>query len=344
MKSQLSQISQKYNLSPSERYLNLVHELELTLAKINNYSGLFASLKASPKGFYIYGSTGSGKTTLMNAFFGALNVSKINIHFHDYFLDISRLLTKYSMKILVSKISKAVKVLCFDEFFIESIADARLLQDLFEGLIKKGVIIVLTSNFEPEKLYENGFNREVVFPNFSNFLRANLQVFNLSSNFDFREQNRDKTSLMVEHLPEGFTLQNLEFEGHILTCRTLQNMVIFEYGELFSKPRSVVQFIDICRHFDKIYIANFKPFTKEREDELIRFRNFVDVAYLRHNSLHLQGKFSEKEIFTEAMLEDIKIKRTYSRLSEMSSLEFLSEENLLKRKWQTEARILLNGL
>ena len=342
MKAQLSKFSK-----PSEGYLKLMNDLELSLAKINSYSGLFKSFKASPKGFYIYGSTGSGKTTIMNAFFGALNVAKINIHFHDYFIDISRLLTKYSMEKLIKKLSQTLKVLCFDEFFIESIADARLLKDLFEGLIKNGIIIVLTSNFEPEKLYEGGFNRELIFPEFSNFLRANLQVFNLSHTFDFREtfkKNNQFHTIITPELPQNFIEETMECKGHKIKSKKLQNEVILEYEELFAKPRSVVQFIEICRHFDKIYIANFKPFTMEREDELIRFRNFIDVAYMRHNALYLQGNFSESDIFTKEMLENIKIKRTYSRLSEMSSLEFLSEESLLKRKWQTDARILLSNL
>jgi cell division protein ZapE len=341
MKEKLAKFSK-----PSEDYLRLMNDLELSLAKINSYSGIFKSLKTSSKGFYIHGSTGSGKTTLMNAFFSALNVAKINIHFHDYFIDISRLLTKYSMEKLIKKLSQKLKVLCFDEFFIESISDARLLKDLFEGLIKNGVIIMLTSNFEPEKLYEGGFNREAVFPNFSNFLRANLQVFNLSHTFDFRKMNATKlrNSIVIASLPQNFIETEFEFRGHKIKCKSVQNEVIFDYHDLFGKPQSVVQFIDICRNFDKIYIANFKPFTMDREDELIRFRNFIDVAYMRHNALYLQGEFNESEVFTKEMLENIKIKRTYSRLCEMSSLEFLSEENLLKRKWQADARILLSNL
>lgn len=325
-------------------YVKIVKELENLCLKLNSHSKIFSILKANPKGFYIYGTTGSGKTTLMNAFFSALDVPKMNIHFHDYFLDITKLLTKYSMQKLVEKLARKVKVLCFDEFFIESIADARLLKDLFEGLIKKGVIIVATSNFEPEKLYENGFNREVIFPDFSNFLRANLQVFNLSHLFDFRLQKNHKQSIIKTEIPDFFVPQKLEIEGHIISCKTFQHEAIFEFNELFAKPRSVVLFIDICRKFDKIYIANFKPFSEKNEDEAIRFRNFIDVAYIRHNQIFLQTTIEESQIFEAKMLENIKIKRTYSRLREMSQDEFLSSENLLKRKWQTEARKTLSSL
>lgn len=333
------------NLELSEEYLKLTSNLEILLEKLNNGSGILAKLKASPKGFYIYGSTGSGKTTTMNHFYEALETSKkINMHFHDYFLDISKLLTKYSMKELINHFASKIKVLCFDEFFIESIADAVLLRDLFEGLIKNGVVILLTSNFPPEKLYEGGFNRELIFPEFSNFLTQNLNVFHLSSKIDFREKNFAGTTLMLKEIPQDYRPEILEFRSHKIAVKVYKNSCIIEYNELFKRPRSVNEFIYLSRKFDKIYIANFKPFHKENEDELIRFRNFIDVIYIRHNVLHLQGEFTEEEIFTEESLQNIKIKRVYSRLKEISSAEFLSERNLLKRKWHNDAREFLETL
>ena len=333
------------NLELTEEYLKLASNLEILLEKLNSGSGIFAKLKANPKGFYIHGSTGSGKTTTMNYFYEALETSKkINMHFHDYFLDISKLLRKYSMKELITHFTAKIKVLCFDEFFIESIADAVLLRDLFEGLIKNGVVIVLTSNFPPEKLYEGGFNRGLVFPEFSNFLTQHLNVFHLSSKIDFREKNFEGTTLMVKEIPQNYELETLEFQNHKIIIKSSKNSCIIEYNELFKKPRSVNEFIYLSRKFDKIYIANFKPFQRENEDELIRFRNFIDVIYIRHNVLHLQGEFTEDDIFTKESLQNIKIKRAYSRLKEISSGEFLSERNLLKRKWHNDAREFLETL
>jgi cell division protein ZapE len=346
MREKILSISQALNIHLDDNYLKLLSGLEILLRKINNRS-IFHKLKITPKGFYIHGLTGSGKTTLMNVFFEAIKTKKkINMHFHDYFLDISRLLTKYSLPQLVELLGSKLEVLCFDEFFIENIADAKLLQDLLEGLIKKGVIIVLTSNFIPEKLYEDGFNRELIFPKFSDFLKQNLHVHNLSHNFDFREKKHEGTSIVMQKIPEieGLKDEILHFQNHKLSCTYAGGTAIFEYSELFQKPRGVNEFIYICRKFQTIYIQNFKPFNAEDEDEIIRFRNFIDVAYLRHTFVFLEGSFEQEELFPHSSLQNIKIKRTFSRILEMSSVKFLSNINSFKRKWHNEARLFLENL
>lgn len=336
------------NITLNVNSLELISLLESLLNTVNSKKRLFEKFRShAQKGFYIFGNTGSGKTAIMNAFFeGISTTSKLNMHFHDYFLDISKLLMRYSMEEIVTKISSRIKVLCFDEFFIESIADARLLRDLFTGLIKNRVIIILTSNFEPEKLYENGFNRDVIFPDFSNFLRDKLNIFNLSHSFDFREKNSKGESVLISKIPDNifnFKEEVLIFQNHRIHCKTDGKMAIFEYKELFIKPRSINEFIFVCRKFDKIYIANFCKFTSENEDELIRFRNFIDIAYIRNTVIFLQTTASLEEIFEHTLLSNIKIKRTYSRLLDMGSKAFLSNFNL-KRKWHNDARDFFENL
>jgi cell division protein ZapE len=346
MREKILSISEALNIHLDDNYLKLLLGLEILLEKINNRS-IFHKLKITPKGFYIHGLTGSGKTTLMNMFFEAIKTEKkVNMHFHDYFLDISRLLTKYNLAQLIQILSSKLEVICFDEFFIENIADAKLLQELLEGLIKKGVIIVLTSNFMPEKLYEDGFNRELIFPKFSDFLTQNLQAYNLSHNFDFREKKHEGTSIVMEkiHEIEGLKDEILHFQNHNLSCFHKGETAIFQYSELFQKPRGVNEFIYICRKFKTIYIQNFKPFKLEDEDEIIRFRNFIDVAYLRHTFVFLEGGFKQDEIFPNSLLQNIKIKRTFSRILEMSGSKFLSMENSFKRKWHNEARFFFESL
>jgi cell division protein ZapE len=333
----------KVPLSPS--YIEAFAVVQNALTKLNSDGGFFSILKKEKlKGVYIHGLTGSGKTTLMDSFFEELKISKLNIHFHDYFIDISKLLTRYSVVDLAKKLANRVKALCFDEFFIESIADAKLLYELFNELIKNGVFIFLTSNFHPEKLYEGGFNREVIFPKFSNFILENFDVIFLANNFDFRQNINSEGKMMIHSIPDDFNTEVLQFDGHKIECKTKGAEVILNFDELFKKPRSTAEFIFISRNFDVIYVSNFKQFTNANEDEAIRFRNFIDVVYIRHNVLHIQGNFNEKEIFSGNLLENIKIKRTYSRICEMSSAGFISNKKLLKRRWGVEAKSILQTL
>jgi cell division protein ZapE len=342
------ELEQTYpSLELSNSYLQLVSKLEVLLKNFNERKGFFKKFKSIPKGFYIFGNTGTGKTTIMNMFFQDLETSrKISIHFHDYLLDISKLLTKYNLDQLISKISKKIDVLCFDEFFIESIADAKLLKELFEGLITHGIVIILTSNFPPEKLYEGGFNREIVFPEFSNFLSSHLQVFHLTAKMDFREKNFEKDRITISKIPEipNLKSETLEFNTYKLKCLTHNNVAVFKYEELFKKPRSINEFIFICRKFDKIYIKDFIGFTTENEDELIRFRNFIDIAYLRSVLVIIETKLSLKDIFSKKQLENIKIKRTYSRLLDMSSNLFQRATNIQKRQAHNKARDFFENL
>lgn len=344
MQSLITSFSKQNKIELSSSYHKLASELDLLSYKLNSAGGVFKMLKTNPKGFYIYGNTGTGKTTLMNSFFETLEVPKLNIHFHDYFIDITRLLTKYTMKELAYKISKKIKVLCFDEFYIESIADAKLLEDLFQKLIEAGVVIVLTSNFKPDDLFKGGFNRHLVFPQFSEFLTGYLNVFNLESMHDFRYKFKTDGTIFTNQIPNDFIPTSLEFNQNIIHGLVKNEEAIFEYKELFSKPRSANQYIFLCRQFDVIYVKNFQAFHINNEDELIRFRNFIDVAYQRHNIIKLEGSIKEEEIFTKEMLGDVKIKRTYSRIFEISSSQFSSKENMKKRVWQKEARIFLETL
>lgn len=334
--------SRKFELNSD--YLLLTAALENLLLTLNERKSLFRKIRnfiSKPKGFYIYGGTGCGKTTIMNTFFENISsTAKINIHFHDYFLDISKVLIHISLPALIKRIAQKIQVLCFDEFYIENIADARLLQKLLKGLIKKGVIIVLTSNFAPESLYEKGFNRELIFPDFSIFLRENMNIFHLSGKVDFRNKNFDESRILIKKISSSseYRKQTLIFENHIIECVCNKKEAIFEHKELFSKTRGISQYIYIARKFDIIYIKNFIIFTKEREDEIIRFRNFIDICYLRNTIIFLETADYIENIFPPERLNDIKIKRTLSRLKEMSSLEFISETNLKKRMWSNQAR------
>jgi len=289
------------------------------------------------KGFYIYGISGSGKTTLTNATFLQLSdaVRGVNMHFNDYFLDISRLLQKYNYKTLSQKIASKIDVLFFDEFFVESIADAKILSDLFSQLYRQGVFVVLTSNFAPEKLFEGGFNRNVVFPKFSDDIYANLEVIRINTTHDYRLDMRGTNQIIV------FTPS--------------QNAAIFDYSALLSAPVGVKKFIEIARNYEKICISNCPApfgnvFSSKNEDEAIRFRDLIDTLYLRNCVIELQTELQADianidNLFAPQLLQKKEFIRTHSRLNEMASNSYAANP-LRKQKhlWCEQARIFFENL
>ena len=295
-----------------------------------------------PKSFYIHGGTGCGKTTVMEGYLWELhNKNKeercIAMHFHDYLLDITKLLTKNSTGKIVKEISKNIDILCFDEFFIEAIADAKILHDILSALIKNGVSVVLTSNFAPRELYENGFNRHIVFPMFSNFLEEKMEVIHIKNTHDYR------TSTLKQYAQIAFqTFQEFELvfnvkaimEEEILPvdCNhtvkitgRFNSGAVLNYTDIFQTHTSIKDYRKLARTFKHVHISNMQHFTQENEDEAIRFRNFIDILYTRGMVVSFDG-ISTIKCFEEQMLENIKFKRCQSRLHEMQTSEYIFAE------------------
>lgn len=311
-----------------------------------------SSFLKKPKSFYIYGKTGCGKTTIMEHFLLHLQTNAQNtarntkialaMHFHDYLLDITKLLVKNSPKDIANEISKRVSVLCFDEFLVESIADAKILHDILTELFKNGVYIVTTSNFTPEDLYKDGFNRQIMFPKFSDMIHTKMEVVEIIGQ-DYRTQKTEitpiyfKTIKLFEEVFQKkiFTKrQKLEVDANhfVEISGTFQDGVVINYEDIFTTHTSVKDFRFLARKFPHIHIHKMRTFCQQNEDEAIRFRNLIDIAYTRSTVITMDGVDSVK-VFAEEMLCNIKYMRCQSRLFEMESSDYiLSETKNFKRK------------
>lgn len=298
-----------------------------------------------PKSFYIYGDTGSGKTTIIERFLMQSDGKKfLFMHFHDYLLDVTKLMTKGSLAKVAKEIAKDVDILCFDEFFIESIADAKVLYDVLRHLMKYKVSIVTTSNFAPEDLYKSGFNRHVVFPMFSNFICEKMEVIHIHDTLDYRTVEGKKPQQITFDTLSDFenkfhVFVNLQREAiqvdlnhTVQIAGRFENGAVVEYDDLFKKHSSIKCYRKLSRTFIHIHVMNMKTFTHENEDEAIRFRNFIDILYTRGMIFSCDG-ISSSAVFSDVMLENIKFKRCYSRLQEMQTSEYIfSEAKNFKRK------------
>lgn len=323
---------------------------------LNDVKGTFDSFLARSKitnifktyknGVYLYGPTGCGKTTIMDSFFSSLaskNTEGINMHFHDYFNDISRILTTHNIPQISKIIKQHYAVLCFDEFFIESIADAKILSDILSKLVECGLFIVLTSNFKPEDLYKNGFNREIVFPQFSDFITKHFNVIDMSGKDDFRTattQIRQKIVFSdIKEFQEYAKSLNCNNDISENSFSGKSKIVIFDYNILLKRYLSIKEIINIVRYHHIICIRNMISLTKNNEDEAIRFRDLIDMAYLRNINIILHCKTEFSALFDEELSAKQDFKRTLSRLSEMSHKSYImSETKLYKRVLSDAAR------
>ncbi|MFT4967800.1 MAG: cell division protein ZapE [Candidatus Deianiraeaceae bacterium] len=302
----------------------------------------------APQSFYIHGNTGCGKTTIMEEYLWVLSQKKlhnqpISMHFHDYILDISKLLTKNSPQKVAKSIAKKTSILCFDEFFIDAIADAKILYDILLELVKLGMTIVLTSNFSPNNLYKEGFNREIIFPQFSDFLYEKMNVIDMASQIDYRTQGEKKkkeiafnTLLSLENAFKIKVLSKNELiqvdKNHtVQIAGTFTNGVIVNYDDIFKKYTSIKDYRKLARTFTHIHISIMNKFNKENEDEAIRFRNFIDILYTRGMICSFDG-VENVTFFSKDMLENITFTRCQSRVYEMQTVDYIySQEKIFKR-------------
>ncbi|MDA0617253.1 MAG: cell division protein ZapE [Proteobacteria bacterium] len=347
----VGQCLQSVNLLP----LNSI-QTEILQKLTQNKKKLFKKYKS----FYIHGKTGCGKTTVMERYLLELHSQGkenrcLSMHFHDYLLDINRLLVKFSPEQIAKKIAKQIEILCFDEFFVEAIADAKILYDIFLHLIKFGVCIITTSNFSPEELYHNGFNREIMFPKFSDFLHQRMEVIHIQNIQDYRTQGEEFASIAFKNLnqfEEAFNVKIFPQQESIAVddnhtvqiAGRFEGGIVIEYGTVLKKHTSIKDYRKLARTFTHIHIANIQSFSHNNEDEAIRFRNLVDIIYTRGMVISFDGA-DTIDLFQEDMLANIKFKRCHSRLNEMQTKEYISSTAKdFKRKLTIHSAEFFDGL
>ena len=308
-------------------------------------------ISGRPKGLYIWGGTGVGKTHLVNLFFSGLDIErKWRIHFHRFMQRIHDERhglpdREDPLRIVADGIAKRAQVICLDEFHISDIADAMILSRLLEALFERKVIIVATSNIHPSKLYAGGLQRERFLPAIDLIERfmevVHLQgiidyrlrtleqggIWHLSSDLDGQEALEGRFhDLASPPIVEGGNLCILGREIPVL--RHAEGIAWFEFVALCEGPRSVNDYIEIARSCHTIMLSGVPAFDDEyRADALRRFIHLVDEIYDRNVNLIIEAAVPTNALYSGTRLEWL-FQRTRSRLIEMQSTCYLKRGHI----------------
>ena len=303
-----------------------------------------------PRGVYMYGGVGRGKSFLMDCFYNAVPLRrKTRLHFHEFMREVHRELadlqgTVNPLDELGLRMSKRYKLICFDEFHVADITDAMILHRLLAALFNNGVGFVTTSNFKPDDLYPNGLHRDRILPAIA-LLNQKLEVIGVDNGCDYR--HRTLTQLRMYLTPNGVAADKemreafnrlaecadeepvLHIEAReIRALRKAGGVVWFDFRTLCGGPRSQNDYLEIASQFHTVLLSDVPQMDVSRASEARRFTWLIDVLYDRRVKLIMSAAVEAEALYTEGPMAH-EFPRTASRLSEMQSAEFLALERRL---------------
>jgi cell division protein ZapE len=341
--------------------LDVIERLEDLQRRIQSHrparSGLLRFLSAKPrektsgvKGLYIWGGVGRGKTFLMDLFYESLQVEKKNrIHFHRMMHDVHKRLRSLDeiedpLDTVAESIAAETRVLCFDEFFVSDIADAMILGRLLDGLFRRGVTLVTTSNSKPDDLYKDGLQRQRFLPAIE-MLNTNTDVIHMDSGTDYRlrllqkagtfltPDDTEATRKLNFFFDESATSQireqhDLDINGRPITAhKCAKGIAWFDFAALCDGPRSQADYIELARWYPSVIVSGVPQLDPMREDQARRFIALVDEFYDRRVKLIIAASQAAESLYTGTRLR-FEFDRTVSRLIEMQSSEYLALPHL----------------
>lgn len=293
------------------------------------------------KGVYMWGEVGRGKTLLMDCFFASLPFAqKRRQHFNRFMLETQAQLRQHTgikdpLRHIAKEIAQTTYIICFDEFFVEDIADAMILGQLFTYLFDQGVCLVATSNCSPDMLYQGGLLRERFMPAIK-VLEQRTQVFNLSQEIDYRDNKttggqsvRYYTPLKQEYQrlePHFLSLSQgaaIDREAVVLNHRIFavilrsDQVVWFDFSVICHEPAASADYIALCSQYKTVIISNVPQLSEAHDNSARRFISLVDEFYDNQIGLILSAAVPIDQLYSGRRLA-FAFKRTKSRLIEMT--------------------------
>lgn len=298
-----------------------------------------------PRGVYMWGGVGRGKSFLMDCFFQAVPLTrKTRLHFHEFMREVHRELqdlkgTANPLDELGRRIARRFRLICFDEFHVADVTDAMILHRLLESMFANRVSIVTTSNFHPDGLYPNGLHRDRILPAIE-LLKSRLEVINVDAGTDYRQHTLAQMDMVHTPLGEAAEaalaqaferlreardedpLMRIE-QRELRAIRRAGGVVWFDFRTLCGGPRSQNDYLEIASRFHTVLLSNVPQMPPRLASEARRFTWLVDVLYDRRCKLLMSTAVPPEQLYTEGPLAH-EFPRTVSRLHEMQSSEYLA--------------------
>lgn len=298
-----------------------------------------------PRGVYLWGGVGRGKSFLMDAFFAAVPlVRKTRIHFHEFMRGVHAELDDLKgvadpLDEVARRIARRNRLICFDEFHVANVADAMILYRLLLRLFDLGVGFVMTSNYPPDGLYPDGLHRDRVLPAID-LLKAQLDVLQVDAGVDYRMRAMERIDAYITPLTADSDAQlaraferlaetddeddpELVIESRTIPARRRAGSVVwFDFAVLCGGPRSQDDYLEIAAMFQTVLLSNVPQMSAGQANEARRFTWLVDVLYDHRVKLILSAAVPPHELYTAGALAN-EFQRTASRLIEMQSREYI---------------------
>ncbi|HJW46066.1 MAG TPA: cell division protein ZapE [Lysobacter sp.] len=336
------------------RELDRLHALLVQPIQRGWLDSLFGKKVETPRGLYLWGGVGRGKTFLIDLFFDGLPIrEKRRTHFHRFMREVHAALREHTgesdpLAKIAREWTRHLRVLVLDEFFVSDIGDAMLLGRLLERLFAEGVALVTSSNTAPKHLYEHGLQRERFLPAIAQ-LRTHTVELLLDSPTDYRLRALTRSPVyrapldahsdpwlaqrwqeLTAGLPQdpgelhkGF----LEIEGREIPVRaTAEGHAWFDFTALCEGPRAASDYIEIATEHHTVLLGGIPQFDDTRNDPARRFVHLIDELYDRHVNLVCTAATAPTSLYAGTKLAHA-FERTASRLIEMQSAEYLALEH-----------------
>ena len=308
---------------------------------------------AIPKGVYLFGGVGRGKTMLMDLFHGSTSVSsKRRVHFHVFMLEVHRWIHHWRnnggatkrgadpILPLASSLASEAILLCFDEFEVSDVADAMILRRLFSALWDQNVVVVMTSNVRPDDLYFDGLQRELFLP-FIDLLKKEMTIAELGFGLDYRLRNlqRSHVYFVTDGGDADFSMKNMfhnlvgnvdaisesiMVDGRVLNIpRVNQGVAWFTFSELCEQSLGAADYLALVSRYHTVLLSDIPVMAPEQRNEAKRFATLIDVLYEHKVKLVCSAATVPEELYP-AGNGVREFARTVSRLNEMQTAQYLS--------------------
>jgi cell division protein ZapE len=302
--------------------------------------------RTPPRGVYLWGEVGRGKTLLMDLFYGQLPFEdKLRLHFHRFMAAIHDDLKRFRdhvdpLELVADRLAERTRIVCFDELAVTDIADAMILSTLFTALFERGVALAATSNIEPRELYKDGLQRQRFVPAID-LIERHTEVVHVAGEVDYRLEFLEKADVYlqpsdaaaVSRLDDYFrelardrggTGGRVEVLGRDIDfVRESDGVIWFAFDAVCDGPRSQDDYIELSRLYHTVLISEVPRFDATLENQARRFIALVDEFYDRRVKLILSAAAPLGDLYKGTRLEH-EFKRTRSRLEEMQSHDYLA--------------------